>query len=834
MTFQTHALKFAEAAASVETKPTQEAVAEAVKAACDRVAPLWPLKHFVAVNPFLGLAEKSFAEAATTLRRTTGETMLMPRGWYREQIAAGRITDADLETALDRTPDAHGLPQTAAALREALTHAPADARPVVPTVSALVGPEAAEMAREQVSRWCAAWFDEGQASWVLPWRDLPAFEAWKQAAAADRTPDALGWTGLRKALTDLPDDPQAAVAQALEVLEVPADAVADVLHRALADVPGWAAYARYHAWQAGLQGRELTLPVHILAIRLAWEQALYKTHADDALRSAWREALVQATAPGVEMADTDTRLDALAQEAFDIAARRELVGMLSATPAPEPVGRPDVHAVFCIDVRSEVYRRALEAAMPTARTSGFAGFFGIALELDPVGGGEGGARCPVLLAPKVKVRETVDGLDAAKVGEQRTLKRRAAKAWKAFKMQAVSSFVFVETMGLGYVGRLAGDALGLSRPVPDPSAAGLTTHEAGCRTPTLEPHGHDHDHGPSGMTPDQRLDAAETILRAMSLTEGFARLLVLAGHGSTTVNNPHATGLDCGACGGHAGDANARVAALLLNDRHVRAGLKGRGIVIPDDTWVMAALHDTTTDEVRLFDTAKVPASHMADLAALEKALADASRRARRERAQKLGLSGASEDEVDAKVRQRARDWAQVRPEWGLAGNRAFIAAPRSVTRGIPLDGRVFLHDYQWRQDLGFGVLELILTAPMVVASWISLQYYGSTVNNRAFGSGDKTLHNVVGTLGVLEGNGGDLRTGLPWQSVHDGNTLVHEPIRLTVAVAAPEAEMDKVLEKHAAVRALVENGWLTLCALHDDGTIRRRAAAGRWVSEHA
>ncbi|EKV27648.1 Putative transmembrane protein [Caenispirillum salinarum AK4] len=826
MTFQTHALKFAEAAASVETKPTPEAVAEAVKAACDRVAPLWPLKHFVAVNPFLGLAEKPFAEAATTLRRTTGETMLMPRGWYGEQIAAGRITDADLETALDRASDAHGLPQTAAALREALTHAPIGARPVVPTVSALVGPEAAEMAREQVSRWCAAWFDEGQASWVLPWRDLPAFEAWKHAAAADRTPDALGWTGLRAALTDLPDDPQAAVATALEVLEVPADAVADVLHRALADVAGWAAYARYHAWQAGLQGRELTLPVHILAIRLAWEQALYRTHADDALRSAWREALACATDPAAEAADTDTRLDALAQEAFDIAARRELVAALSGPSSPEPSARPDVHAIFCIDVRSEVYRRALEDVMPGARTSGFAGFFGVALELEPLGGGEAGARCPVLLAPKVTVRETVDGADATAVADSRTLKRRLAKAWKAFKMQAVSSFVFVETMGLGYIGRLAGDSLKLSRPVPDPATAGLSSHHAACRTPTLEPHGH------TGMTPDQRVDAAETVLRAMSLTDGFARLLVLAGHGSTTVNNPHATGLDCGACGGHAGDANARVAAMLLNDPHVRAGLTARGIVIPDDTWVMAALHDTTTDDVRLFDTAGVPHSHKTDVAALEARLAEASAKARRMRADKLGLAGASDAALDAKVRERAKDWAQVRPEWGLAGNRGFIAAPRSVTRGIDLDGRVFLHDYDWRKDLGFGVLELILTAPMVVASWISLQYYGSTVNNRAFGSGDKVLHNVVGTLGVLEGNGGDLRTGLPWQSVHDGEKLVHEPIRLTVVVAAPEAEMDKVLEKHAAVRALVDNGWLTLCALHDDGTIRRRAAAGRWVAE--
>uniref|UniRef100_UPI0005B7D3F8 putative inorganic carbon transporter subunit DabA n=1 Tax=Xanthomonas sp. SHU 308 TaxID=1591201 RepID=UPI0005B7D3F8 len=166
----------------------------------------------------------------------------------------------------------------------------------------------------------------------------------------------------------------------------------------------------------------------------------------------------------------------------------------------------------------------------------------------------------------------------------------------------------------------------------------------------------------------------------------------------------------------------------------------------------------------------------------------------------------------------RARDWAELRPEWALAGCQAFIAAPRARTAGRDLAGRAFLHDYDWRRDEGFGVMELILTAPVVVASWISLQYYGSTVAPEVFGAGNKLLHNVTGGIGVVEGNGGLLRGGLPWQSVHDGERLIHEPLRLSVLIEAPTDAITDILERHPQVRALFDNRWLHLFALDDDG----------------
>jgi uncharacterized protein len=324
----------------------------------------------------------------------------------------------------------------------------------------------------------------------------------------------------------------------------------------------------------------------------------------------------------------------------------------------------------------------------------------------------------------------------------------------------------------------------------------------------------DHHENPvAGMTPDEKIAVAFGALKNMGLTENFARVVLLCGHGSETTNNPYGSGLDCGACGGHSGEANARVAAQVLNDSRVRDGLKTEEIFIPDDTIFVAALHNTTTDDVMLFDEYSIPVSHREDVENIKSWLQNASHQARLQRAPSLGLN----DAMDEKIQTRSRDWSQVRPEWGLAGNAAFIAAPRERTKGLNLEGRAFLHNYDFARDDG-SILELIMTAPMIVASWINLQYYASTVNNATWGSGNKTIHNVVGGFGVWQGNGGDLQVGLPLQSLHDGQKWRHEPLRLSVFIEAPRAMMDEVIAKHGNVRELLDNGWIQLFAMEDEG----------------
>jgi len=826
------------------------ALAAAIEGACARIAPLWPLRHFVAVNPFLGFVGQTFAATCATMRRVARADMLMPRAFYRQALAEGFITDRDLEAALAATPRAGVGPRTAAGLRQALARDPdRRARPsaVVATVAEVLDGlargdrHAARTAFmiDEISKWCGAYFDEGQAAWRMPSRGLRPWPAWRAAMRHDRNPEAMGIKGFRKSVADLPDDPVEAIAAVVEDLGIPERAVEDYLYRALFDIGGWAAYARYLVWNDELYGRRNDTLLHLLAIRVAWGYALFRERRDPAFRAAWAEAMrAAALLPEDDRLghDPELALDLVMQNAYEAAWQRALLARLSRPggrpPQASPARRPAIQAAFCIDVRSEVYRRALETVCPEAETIGFAGFFGFPIEYVPIGHVRGGAQCPVLLKPSFVVCETVRGASEEEETEilgLRLLRRRAAKAWKSFKLSAVSSFTYVETVGLLFAGKIVGDSLRLTRTVAHPNADGLDRDVLRRVGPRLDPR--DVGGRKTGFDAAERVAMAEAVLRAMSMTGNFARLVMLTGHGSTTVNNPHATGLDCGACGGHTGEANARVAAAVLNDRGVRAGLAERGIAVPPDTWFLGCLHDTTTDEVTVYDEPAVPASHADDLARLKDWLARAASLARAERALLLGLP--AQADVDAAVVARSRDWSQVRPEWGLAGNAAFIAAPRERTRGLDLGGRAFLHEYDWRRDATGGVLELIMTAPMVVASWINLQYYGSTVNNRAFGAGNKVLHNVVGQLGVLEGNGGDLKVGLPWQSVHDGRRFVHEPLRLNVFIEAPEDAINRVIARHEGVRRLVDNGWVHLFRI-EDGGLRRYAGALAWRAADA
>jgi hypothetical protein len=271
------------------------------------------------------------------------------------------------------------------------------------------------------------------------------------------------------------------------------------------------------------------------------------------------------------------------------------------------------------------------------------------------------------------------------------------------------------------------------------------------------------------------------------------------------------------------------VLAYFLNLASVRVALSASGITIPDATKFIACLHNTTSDEIQWLSAPQEASS--SDLEYWQSWLLAAGDHARAARAAALNITAETPVSRSKAFTQLTQDWAQLRPEWGLANNAAFIVAPRSATRALNLEGRSFLHDYQWQTDAEFATLELIITAPMVVTHWINFQYYASMTDNLHYGSGNKLLHNVVGgNLGVFEGNGGDLRIGLPLQSLHDGKDWRHQPVRLSVYLAAPRDAIAAIIERHPHVAALINNDWIYVFQWDQDERAIRRYYQGQWL----
>lgn len=773
----------------------------AVDAACRAIPPAWPLAANVAVNPYLGQSGATLAQTGARLAQVAGTAITMPRDWYKTRIADGRISDEDIAAALAAASPSPPYSVKAIKVMAGRASATPQALPTIADLAAQTsGTDWPSIITERFGVWAAGYFDQGQALWAAP-RDKGAWRSWRSTATHDLTPEILGLSGFAARVDDAADDAMSFIAYAVDRLALAQTARESYFHQLLMTLGGWAQIARYQEWQAKLDGQTDDTLRALLAIRLFWEVALYEQY-ESALTKDWSKTRDAHCADPI--ITDDLAVDAVLQEAAERGAQRALAAILAEPARAKPPSRPVLQVAFCIDVRSEAFRRALEIIDSSIETLGFAGFFGIGTAHKGFASDIVERRLPVLLNPAVSSDSAP--AEPPEVDARTRIKARGARAWGRFKLAAVSSFAFVESAGPLYIGKLARDALCMK-------------------------HGHRHCEPPPQFDPSftvaARIDAADGILRAMGLTDDFARLVLLAGHGAHVTNNPHASTLQCGACGGYAGDVNARLLAGLLNDSHIRAALVDRGITIPADTLFVAALHDTTSDVFTIFEHDSENQTHEEDIRQAKNWLNRAGEVVRAERSTHLPRA-----HNDKAIRKRNRNWAETRPEWGLAGCRAFIAAPRNRTFRKNLAGYAFLHNYNRHQDKDFKVLELILTAPVVVASWISLQYYGSCVSPELFGAGNKLLHNVTGGIGVLEGNGGVLRTGLPWQSVHNGEDFMHEPLRLAVCIEAPTEAITDILRRNEAVRTLFDNRWLHLLAMDDTGALAWRYAGGlRWES---
>lgn len=785
----------------------------ALASAVDSIAPAWPLDRLIAANPYWGRVGQPFETVAADLARLAGSRLSASLGDYRRAWQAGRITEADLAQALAERDTDWTLDTAVAALDDT---AP-ELRPL-PLLSDLFDrrrdlqrqPSWCDTITHQISQFCAAYFDRDQAQWH-PYRQQDLYRSWRQVISHDHSIGLLMRHDFdpSRAAT-LADDAEQQIADSLVQLGVDQTQWSDFLQLVLLRINGWASCCAYRRWQARLAGQDDHSLVELLAIRLSWESLLDNAERDSG--SPWAQWQQQWR---VSTEATNARclaLHHLWQRAHEIHYQKDLARRLVATPQQTTdVANPEVQAAFCIDVRSEVFRRHLEAQSPAIQTLGFAGFFGLPISYTPLGTRAERPQLPGLLAPSVALTDSSGDPDAdARLAAARIHKLDRQAGWRAFHSAPLSNFTLVEATGLNYLVKLIRRAFTIGKTHQNDDQLALGSAAQSVR-PSFT--------GDSAGGLDGQVQLAHQVLTALGLTEHFAPLVLLVGHGSQTRNNPHKAGLDCGACCGQAGDVNARALAGLLNDATLRDRLREAGIDIPNRTRFIAALHNTTTDELTLLDQHQLPDDCADTVQRLQAQLADATAASRRERAPALGLADLAQqpEALLRALRQRACDWSQTRPEWGLANNAALLVAPRSRSRGIDLQGRCFLHDYDFRRDAQGALLESIMTAPMIVSHWINMQYFASTVDHRRYGSGNKTLHNVVGgRIGVFEGNGGDLRIGLPWQSLHDGDDWRHEPLRLSVVIEAPQPLIEAVLAKHESVRQLVNNQWLHLMRLEE------------------
>lgn len=550
-----------------------EALALAADQAVRAIPPAWPLTATVAVNPFLGQVTETLEQTAAQIARIAGVRLALPRKHYVQKIESGEIIDEDLFAALESYPLSNRID-----LLDLKAMVFEEAQPIaaLPTVAELAasatGKDWPGLISDRIGTFAAGFFDKGQALWAASRRN-GLYAAWRAFATHDLTPEILGLKGFGPHVADTPETPHAAIERAAVSLGLGAEP-GTYFHQLLLTLGGWAQFARHIQFKADIEGRTDTTGLELLAIRLVFEEALYARHKADIERE-WQQ--VRRTHVEPITPDFDTIIDGLLQVAAERAAQRKLAVTLAA-PSTIKVAdlRPVLQAAFCIDVRSEVFRRSLESVDPGIRTLGFAGFFGLGASHKGFASDVSEHRLPVLLKPSVfSCSAVIHDQDA---DQQARFSARAVRAWGRFKLAAVSSFAFVEAMGPVYAGKLVRDGLGFGN--------GKGPDKAKSRfAPSLDL--------------DTRADIAETVLKAMSLTEDFGRFVLISGHGANVVNNPYASAFHCGACGGYAGDVNARLLADLLNDRAVREQLAANGIAVPSDTVFLGGLHDTTTCSAR-------------------------------------------------------------------------------------------------------------------------------------------------------------------------------------------------------------------------------------------
>ncbi|PTX43725.1 hypothetical protein C8P64_2257 [Christiangramia gaetbulicola] len=731
----------------------------------------WPLYSFVTSNPLSGYEASGFAEALQEAEKLLGANVFPEASLYRQAWNNGDI-------------DRNILKQELEARR--ISESPELCLQLFDSEDLQEEENEFQELDRIMAKWMGSFMDEGMAEWPMPNRELGFYKAWRKLAKYD---DDFKVDKNSK----IPETSEEAISIVLKGLSEE-DLLKTFIHH-LAALPGWTGYINYRIASGSFWQEKYPISLQdYLGVRL-WLAKLLKLPVIPIEKRSGKDNRI-------------TRIQLCWLRAWEKSWQQKLIGSLQESASNQENSEkklPDAQMVFCIDTRSELIRRHVEAS-GNYETFGYAGFFGIAMDYVGVKDGLARKSCPPIVNSAYKVSEIPQAQkeeSMQKLQKDNQVFAFSSYFLKRMKHMLPSAFGYVEGTGILYAASLLARTLTPGFLYKE-KKKNENLHEHFCETDLQR------------IYSDTELSEIElqekvTIVKGgfdMMGWKDFSPLVIFTGHGSHTANNAFGSSLDCGACAASPGRNNARMLAKLANMKEVREVLRTEhDIKIPENTVFVGAEHNTTTDEIVLFDS-QVPESHQELLTELKKDLEKAQITATRDR---LKFEG----DGKALAERKANNWSDTRPEWGLAKNAGFIVGPRSLTEKTNLDSRCFLHSYDWKQDAEGKALETIMQGPMVVTQWINNHYYFSSVDNETFGGGNKITHNITGRFGVVQGNGGDLKMGLPLQSLRQTDTeMYHQPLRLSVMINAPVARISEILSRNENLKMLLDNEWIYLLAM--------------------
>ncbi len=675
-------------------------------------------------------------------------------------------------------------------------------------------------------KWLKPFFDISQATIKMPLREQGLYFSFKNLLIYDQK---LHQNEIAKKefIKNLPKNSEEAIVEILEKLNVKNEEISSIIDVLVVILPGFAGHINYRAnWDRG--GDFKIYPASqtdFIALRLV---IAYLVLGDK------KQILEHLKQPVSKKKLEENRFKLKKIKDTEIKFRKNLFSDIKKNIAKLNLRSSKIEEhklikaqmVFCIDVRSEAIRRSIEST-GSYETYGFAGFFGVPVAISQFDCDDSGASCPVLIKPTHTIKECHHP-SYSKNKFHNFQEKRANKGkeslnivknfYQSLKYSFGSPFILAEALGL-WCGIWMGFKTFAPKFTLKAKNKAISFIKPNIITlPKIDEENKEIDQkfmSKIGFSLQEQCGYALNALKMMGLTSKFAKIVILCGHGAKTENNAYASALDCGACGGRHGGVNAKILAAILNKQEIRKFLEENNIVIPQKTYFVAALHNTTNDEISIYEDKTLNIKYANEIYSIKSDLKRAQILNSQERLAQIDPFCKKPQEM---VHKLASDWSQTRPEWGLAKNAAFIVGPRNLTKDINLESKSFLHSYNYEIDEDGSCLETIMTAPMVVAHWINSQYFFSTFDNVVYGSGSKITQNITGKIGVMQGNSSDIYSGLALQSVFkDDKKAQHEMIRLNCVICAPKKMIDNVIKKHENLQELIKNEWIFLSCVEND-----------------